>query len=238
MKELDATGKTLEEAKKSALEQLGASEDEVEFTVIKKGRSVLGMRSGETKVHARLLDQKQEVESMPEEGAIAEKPVKNEVVMDKSKAAEVSAEAKEVLANMMKLMGLEAKIRVVPGTADSPMTLDLEGEDLGILIGRRGQTLASLQYLVRLIVSEKTKAWSSFHVDIAGYKKRRYESLKKLAFKLADQVKTTKRSINLEPMPPDERRIIHITLADDPEISTQSTDVGEKRKVVIAYRKR
>lgn len=126
---------------------------------------------------------------------------------------------------------------MIPETDESPVTLDLEGEDLGILIGRRGQTLSSLQYLVRLIVSEKTKTWTSFHVDIAGYKKRRYESLKNLALRLADQVKITKRSINLEPMPADERRIIHITLADDPYITTQSTDVGENRKVVIQYKK-
>jgi spoIIIJ-associated protein len=236
VKELDATGRTLEEAKKSALEQLGAAEDQVEFTVLKKGRSgLLGMGAGETKVHARLLDQTQEEETKSDVVKVqkTEKPA-----IDKSRSSEISNEAKDVLANLMNLMGLEGKIKIIPETTDSPMTLDLEGEDLGILIGRRGQTLSSLQYLVRLIVSEKTKAWTSFHVDIAGYKKRRYESLKKLALRLADQVKITKHSINLEPMPPDERRIIHITLADDPDISTQSTEVGEQRKVVIQYRKR
>jgi spoIIIJ-associated protein len=235
VKELDATGKTLEEAKKSALDQLGAEEDRVEFTVLKKGRSgLLGMGAEETKVHARLLDQNEE-ETITSEVV---KEEKTEKTIDKARASEISNEAKEVLANLMNLMGLEGKIKIIPATEDSPMTLDLEGEDLGILIGRRGQTLSSLQYLVRLIVSEKTKAWTSFHVDIAGYKKRRYESLKKLALRLADQVKITKHSINLEPMPPDERRIIHITLADDPEISTQSTEVGENRKVVIQFRKR
>jgi spoIIIJ-associated protein len=75
-------------------------------------------------------------------------------------------------------------------------------------------------------------------VDVAGYKKRRYESLQKLALRLAEQVKTTKRSINLEPMPPDERRMIHLALADNPDILTHSVDEGEKRKVVIQYKKR
>ncbi|MFH0846551.1 MAG: R3H domain-containing nucleic acid-binding protein, partial [Chloroflexota bacterium] len=110
------------------------------------------------------------------------------------------------------------------------------GEDLGILIGRRGQTLASLQYIVRLILSHRlgTQVW--VNLDVEGYKKRRYESLEKLAQRVAEQVRAQGTSFTLEPMPPDERRIIHLTLAQEPDITTESTGEGDDRKVVIAPR--
>ena len=93
------------------------------------------------------------------------------------------------------------------------------------------------QYIVRLILAEKLKKWIPINIDVAGYKERRHQSLKNLALRLATQVKTTKRSINLEPMPSDERRIIHLSLADNPDVFTQSTGDGDKRKVVIQLRK-
>jgi spoIIIJ-associated protein len=238
VKELEATGKTIEEAKKSALEQLGVSEDEVEFTIIKKGRTgILRMGSGEAKIHARILDDKSAIKtSEPEKAEIL--PRSENIKEKKPTSMADLKDAKAVLEKLVDLLGLEAKVKIIPETSNgSPATLDLEGEDLGVLIGRRGQTLSSLQYIVRLIVSEKAHAWISLHVDIEGYKKRRYESLQKLALRLAEQVKTTRRAIDLEPMPPDERRIIHVTLADYPDIVTQSFDEGERRKVVIQYRK-
>ena len=215
MNEVEVTGKNIEDAKKIALEELGVTEDKVEFTVLKKGRTgILGMGANEAKVRARIVD-------------------------DTSTLSNAVDEAKNVLETMVKYMGLEADVKISPNKDGSaPAVLNLEGEDLGVLIGRRGQTLASLQYIVRLIVAEKAKTWISLNVDVAGYKKRRYESLQKLALRLAEQVKTTKRSINLEPMPPDERRMIHLALADNPDITTHSIDEGEKRKVVIQYKKR
>jgi len=109
----------------------------------------------------------------------------------------------------------------------------VRGEDLGILIGRRGQTLASLQYMVRLIVGHQAQAGLPIIVDIEGYKQRRYEALRELAWRIAEQVKVSKSPFSLEPMPAFERRIIHITLADSPDVTTESTGFGEVRKVVI-----
>jgi spoIIIJ-associated protein len=120
---------------------------------------------------------------------------------------------------------------------DTPVVLNIEGDELGVLIGRRGQALSSLQYLVRLIVSEKAKKWTSINVDVDWYKKRHYDSLKDLAFRLAEQVIKRQRSITMEPMPPDERRIIHITLANHPDVVTQSIGEGDGRRVVIQSRK-
>jgi len=111
--------------------------------------------------------------------------------------------------------------------------VNIEGDDLGILIGRRGQTLASLEYIVRLMVAERLKAWLPLSVDVAGYKKRRRDSLQKLALRLAEQVKSKHRAITLEPMLASERRIIHLALANHPDVATHSTGEGEDRKVVI-----
>ena len=214
MKELEVSGKSVDEAIQIALEQLGVSEDKVEVTVLKKGRSgVLGMGVEEAKIKVRL-------KLAPGE---------------KADAVEV---AKEVLETLIELMKITAEVSVLQAnTGELPVTLNIEGEDLGVLIGRRGQALASLQYVVRLIVAEKLKVWVPINVDIAGYKKRRYESLQNLALRLAEQVKRNRRLIMLEPMPADERRIIHLALANHPDVTTQSMGEGDMRKVAILLKK-
>jgi spoIIIJ-associated protein len=140
--------------------------------------------------------------------------------------------ATEVLSTLLKLMGIEAEVKAL--SPELPVSLNIEGEDLGILIGRRGQTLVSLEYITRLIVAEQSKSWLPLHVDVAGYRKRRHEALQRLALYLAEQVKLRRRDISLEPMPADERRIIHLTLTDHPDVVTHSVGDGENRKVVIS----
>ncbi len=214
MKELEVSGKTVAEALQLALEQLGVSEDEVEVVVLKKGKSgVLGMGAEEAKIKVTLL------------------PVSGEKL-------DVSEVAKDVAETLIKSMKITADVSVIQETnGELPVTLNIQGDDLGVLIGRRGQTLASLQYIIRLIVAEKLKAWVPVNVDIADYKKRRYESLQNLALRLAEQVKRSRRLITLEPMPADERRIIHLALTDNPDVTTQSMGEGEMRKVAILLKK-
>jgi spoIIIJ-associated protein len=115
--------------------------------------------------------------------------------------------------------------------------LDIHGEDLGLLIGRRGDTLASLQYMVNLIVSRKIKAQQLVGIDVEGYRRRREESLRGLALRMADRVRRTGRSVTLEPMPANERRIVHLTLADDPDVLTVSMGEGDSRKVAVTPRR-
>ena len=214
MKEIELNGKTIDEAKQAALDQLGVTEDLVEITIIKKGRTgVLGVGSEEARIRVRILDKSAETD-------------------------DVKSAAQEILGNLIKYLGLEAKVQASDELEGSPLTLNIDGDDLGVLIGRHGQALTSLQYILRLIVAEKFKKWIPINIDVAGYKKRRYESLRNLALRLAEQVKTNKRPINLEPMPSDERRIIHLTLTDHPDVVTQSIGLGEERKVVIQLRKR
>ena len=214
MKELEVSAKTVDEAIQTALEQFGVSEDQVEVVVVKKGRTgVLGVGAEEAQVRVKLLDRPRKKDN-------------------------VAKEAKEVLEMLIKCLGIVAEVRVAQVSGGQlPVALDIEGDDLGVLIGRRGQALASLQYIVRLIVAEKLKTWTPINIDVDGYKKRRYEALHNLALRVADQVKTSRRSIYLEPMPSDERRIVHMALAGHPDVTTQSTDEGEKRKVVISLRK-
>ncbi|MFO8143076.1 MAG: R3H domain-containing nucleic acid-binding protein [Dehalococcoidales bacterium] len=147
--------------------------------------------------------------------------------------------ARSILEELLTRMGVEASVSILDtnaaGDEDSsaPITLNIEGDDLGVLIGRRGHTLSCLQFILRLILTHRTKAWLPLVVDIEGYKQERFEKLSSLAVRLAKQVKTSKQPFTLEPMPAYERRIIHLTLADHNDVRTESTGTGEARKVVI-----
>ena len=156
---------------------------------------------------------------------------------------DVTGVARSVLETLLELMGVPASVVASTallvegeeGTADS-INLEVTGEDLGILIGRRGLTLSCLQYMVRLIVGHQTQTWLPITIDVEGYKRRRYDVLQALAWRIADQVKTRKVPFALEPMLAYERRVIHLTLADHPDVTTQSSGEGEARKVVILPR--
>jgi len=157
----------------------------------------------------------------------------------------VAEVVKDVLEALLTKMGVTASI--VPQAssivadeeeATAPIAFDVKGNDLGILIGRRGQTLACLQYIVRLIVGHQTETWLPIVIDVEGYKQRRYEALRTLALHIAEQVKAKGVPFTLEPMPAYERRIAHLTLADDPDVTTQSIGEGEARKVVILLREK
>jgi spoIIIJ-associated protein len=149
------------------------------------------------------------------------------------------AAAVGVLNDLIRLMGLEADVTPrAPVTAGDGVgmiqaVLDVEGDDLGLLIGRRGQTLASLQYLLNLIVAKQTNKRVAFAVDVDGYRRRREDALVSLAKRTASRVRGTGRSVTLEPMPASERRIIHLALADDPNVVTVSIGEGEARKVAV-----
>jgi spoIIIJ-associated protein len=216
--ELEVSARTVDEATRVALGQLGVSRKDVEIIILKKGKSgVLGMGSEDARIKVIVLNENQQISNSLSEDDIC----------------------KQVLSKLLQAMGMSADITVSrEADADAPMTLNIEGDDLGVLIGRRGQALSALQYIVRLIVAEKTKKWISINVDVDWYKKRHYDGLKKLAYRLAEQVAKRRRLITMEPMPPDERRIIHMTLSNNPEVMTQSTGEGEGRRIVIQPRKR
>jgi spoIIIJ-associated protein len=198
-----------------ALADLGASRDEVDIVVLKEGRSgFLGIGGGgaTVRVSRRHTDE-----------AVRE-------------AAEV---AKEVLEQLLSIMGIDAVVEEKPvgDGGHARFNLEMKGEDLGVLIGRRGQTLASLQYLVYLMVGHRLKIHVPLIVDVEGYLERRNESLQGLAMRMADQVITTGQIAVMEPMTPRERRIIHMALKDFEGVVTQSIGEGDYRKVTIVPHK-
>ncbi len=143
--------------------------------------------------------------------------------------------AKEVLERLLSLMKVSASIeeKEPPEEGRALIFLEITGDDLGILIGRRGQTLSSLQYLLYLMVGHQLKAHVPVTIDVAGYRERRQEALKNLAWRIAERVMATGQPVPLEPMPASERRIIHLALQDYPGVITQSIGEGEDRKVTI-----
>lgn len=153
---------------------------------------------------------------------------------------ELTAMAVELLTNLVKNMGFDAQITPAWQEADDNgeryLLLDIHGHDVSPLIGRRGETLASIQYLVRLMINQRIKRWKNIVVDVEQYKERRVNQLTQLAKRMADQVAQSGRAVSLEPMPANERRIVHLALRDHPTVYTQSSGEGERRKVHIAAR--
>ena len=208
MEEIEIIAATVEQAIEKAEAQLGMSRDQFEVEVVKEGRSgILGVGSKEALIR---------------------------VIPVNLQERDVVKVVTEILETLLELLGVTGKVEVL--SEEIPLALNIEGDDLGILIGRRGQTLASLEHITKLMVAGRLKAWLPLRVDVGGYKKRRRDSLQRLALYLAEQVKSGHRAITMEPMPADERRIVHLTLADNPEVTTHSIGEGESRKVVILLR--
>ena len=217
---LEVSGKTVGEAIERALQQLGLTRDQVEVTVLNKGKSGFwGMGA--------------------EEAVVKVTPLVQAV-----QGGNTAAVAKEALEELLKRMKLTAQVEMgsdTPETSEwevAPIALEVKGDDLGILIGRRGETLAALQYVLRLIVAHHQKARVPLTIDIEGYRQRRYRSLRELALRLAQKAISTGQSMTLEPMPADERRMVHLALSVNPDVVTQSIGEGEMRKVVIMPQKR
>ena len=145
----------------------------------------------------------------------------------------------EALTEILRLMNVRASVEITLGheLADEgqppPIVLNITGEDLGILIGRRGDTLRALQYLVRLMVSHRLKHWTNLVVDVENYVIRRQRTLESLAQRVAEEVARSGRTQALEPMSPYERRVVHVALRKHPDVTTQSVGEGERRKVTI-----
>lgn len=208
MKILEATGKTVEEAVESALRQLGGlTRDKVDIEVIEEGSRGL----------FGLLGTKSAV-------------VRVTVKEDKAEKAE------KFLEELMSKMDVQGQVKVVEKN-DKQVTLEIEGEDLGNLIGRRGQTLDSLQYLVNLAINKGGEERIRVIVDVSGYRQRREQTLCSLALRLADRVVQRGESVTLEPMNAHERRVIHLALQDNPNVYTQSKGEDPERKIVICPKK-
>ena len=162
-----------------------------------------------------------------------------------AKPAVIKARVKATLLDNVKIflndvfaaMNIEVVVNVDYNEAEKSMNIDLVGEDMGMLIGKRGQTLDSLQYLVSLVANKETEEYIRVKVDTENYRERRKATLENLAKNMAHKVKRIRRSVSLEPMNPYERRIIHAALQDDKYVTTHSEGDEPYRRVVIAPKK-
>lgn len=167
-------------------------------------------------------------------------PAPNGPAPDRVDAAD-EAEAKKILTDLLGLMKVEADVMAVdnpssvPLSGEDPPTIFLEilGRDLGMLIGRRGDHLSQIQFLINTLVNRKLDTWTRVIIDVEGYRARREESLIGLAERVARQVARSGRSVVLEPMPANERRIIHLTLKQHPEVLTHSDGEGSSRRITV-----
>lgn len=215
---VEAAGRTVEEAIEQALEDLNATRDQVEIQVLTEGsRGMLGFVLELAEVRVTVVRPRAQPEPPldPEQQATADA-------------------AQTILEKLLVGMGLPARVsRRPPGAPEDPVVLDVKGQDLGILIGRRGETLRALQYLTRIMATRQLGRYGEIVVDVDGYKARRERSLSQLARRMADRAIRDGRSVPLEPMPPYERRIVHMSLRDDDRVTTRSSGEGGDRKVII-----
>ena len=207
MNSITMTAKTVEEAVELGLRELGVDRTEAEIEVVSRGKpGLLGIGSEPAKIKVTKIDNPSEVVQV----------------------------ASDVVSKLIRLMDIDviSTMRHTDGEDEGPF-FDIEGEDSALLIGRRGETLRALQLLVRTIVGRKLGTNLNFTVDVEGYDDRRRQSLANLADRVASRVIKTGRSIELEPMSARERRIVHISLADQKGIQTESSGEGKERRVVI-----
>ncbi|TMF12681.1 MAG: protein jag [Chloroflexi bacterium] len=243
MESVEVSAKTVDEAIDIALEDLGLKRSEVDIEVLTPGKpGLFGLGGEQARVRVTALV---ETTRRPAEDGV-EEPIPEELLGERVEIKDLDAEevqyAHQFLRELLILMDISADVSVrepetpADGLGRATAVLDVEGDDLGLLIGRRGTTLSALQYLINVLVTRKLGSRVLVTVDVEAYHRRREDTLRGLARRMADRVRQSRRPMTLEPMPAAERRIIHIALADDASVITASTGFGEDRKVVIRPR--
>lgn len=260
MSTIETTGKTIEDAVRSGLVRLGRMKDEVDIEVLEEPKSgFFGFGSKPAKVRITEKEGVPTVPTMESQPAAVEKPVApaaaelaanaadaaEEAVPqvetepaeaetgDDFTAEEAAAKAKAFLQEVLKNMGIDVVIEKM--IKSDKVLLHLHGKNLGILIGKHGQTLDALQYLTNLTTNQGETTRHFIMLDVENYRHRREETLKQLAIRLANRVKKNGDRVVLEPMNGYERKIIHVTLQNDPQVRTESEGQDPYRHVVIYY---
>ncbi|WP_461810400.1 RNA-binding cell elongation regulator Jag/EloR [Faecalimonas sp.] len=237
MNEITVSAKTLDDAITEALIQLGATSDQVEYDIIEKGSTgFLGIGSKQAVIKAWKKVETPEVEEIKEE--IKQEIVEEHLVKEQKEHTLGAVENTTVLAcesflqDVLKTMGMEVEI-VSHIDEEGALNIEMKGKNMGILIGKRGQTLDSLQYLTNRVANKSQEEYVRVKLDTENYRQRRKETLENLAKNIAYKVKRTKKQISLEPMNPYERRVIHSALQGDKYVSTHSEGEEPYRRVVI-----
>lgn len=243
---LEIIAPSLEEAITRGAEEFGIPREQLEVEILDEGtRGFLGLGTRQARVRLTIREgYTGEVREIRKESTEPE-PIKDqdelqeEPEVDDEEAVEIS---KSTVIELLEKMGIVAEVSAFWGEKDDnsrirPLHVDVTGSDLSILIGRRGETLGALQYISRLIVGKELHRPVAIVIDVEGYRARRELQLRQLARRMAQQTIERDRSMSLEPMAPNERRIIHIELRDHPKVYTESVGEGDRRKVTIYLRR-
>lgn len=237
------SAKTVDDAITAACQDFFVTSDKLDYEVLEEGSSgFLGIGAKPAVIKARVKEEKEIVketvkepvkEVMKEEKTFAKETAK----VSNVDAKEVEEAAKKFLGEVFDAMEMEVIVDAKYNDADKTLDIDMRGEEIGILIGKRGQTLDSLQYLVSLVVNRGQADYIRVKLDTENYRQRRKETLENLAKNIAYKVKRTKRPVSLEPMNPYERRIIHSALQNDRYVTTHSEGEEPFRRVVVSLKK-
>lgn len=245
---IEISGGNIEQAIQTGLRELGKEREEVEIEILDEGSSgLLGIGKREAVVRLSVVSEESaELEPtsrfFEEEMSDSTKTPVKEVPEESPAERLADADEEHLLVDrietLLSKMAIEAEINTRTTepdelTGETRTVVDIHGDDMGILIGPRGETLNALQYLTRLMIGHQTRQRPTFIIDVEGYRTRREQALARLAERMANKVISRNKPISLEPMPPNERRIIHITLRDDQRVYTESSGEGKHRKVRI-----
>lgn len=234
MEYMEFKGKTKNDAITEACKHFSVPSDKLDYEVIDEGKTgFLGMGARPAIVRARVKEE--EKESQPESVKTEETPVVASVAAASAAIEDIDVEAvsKKFLTDIFAAMGIGVEIAAVYDESQRTLEVDLSGDEMGVLIGKRGQTLDSLQYLISLVVNKGMNEYIRVKVDTENYRQRRKETLENLAKNIAYKVKRTRRPVSLEPMNPYERRIIHSALQNDRYVTTHSEGDEPFRRVVV-----
>lgn len=239
MRSVEIQARSVDEAVRLALEQLDRTIDQVRVEIL---MDTSDEEDGEALVRVSAAGEpaQQPAKAGRRSGGRPERAARP-IPADNRPDQATEQAAKQVVSELLSALGFDCTVMAVdnpssiPVTSDEPPTvfIDVHGRDLGMLIGRRGENLAQLQYLVNVLTNRHVPTWTRVILDIEGYRMRREESLINLARRVARQVARNRRPISLEPMPPNERRIVHVVLRDEPGVKTQSSGEGPLRRVTI-----
>ncbi len=246
---ITVSAKTVNDAITEASIELGLASTEIEYEVVEEGSAGflgIGKKQAVIKAWKKEASKKEnkkkdsKKDKKPAKTESVEAVVEKEVPVKEEKLVEVTQETKEAcekfIYDVLKTMGMEVSV-TTSIDEDGALSLDIAGENMGILIGKRGQTLDSLQYLTNRVANKMQDGYVRVKLDTENYRARRKETLENLAKNIAHKVKRTKRSFSLEPMNPYERRIIHSALQSDKYVSTHSEGQEPYRKVVVTLNK-
>lgn len=242
---LEIIAPTVEEAIERGLDQLGLPRDVVEVEVLDTGsRGVFGLGGRQARVRIRFGDGgpdvteiRQEIQEVLDVDVPETQP--RVAVEEDDRSIKLTT---MVVRDLLERMKVRAKVNVSYLQSSDPkepstVMVDIQGNDLSILIGRRSETLNAIQYITNLIVGKELGRWVPILIDVQGYRTRRERQLRSMAHRLAEQVIQTGRTQVLEPMPANERRTIHLELRDNPQVTTESVGEEPNRKVTIVLRK-